>query len=300
MKFWDKILKRKSRRKLEEELENKQKEVNSLNCELQKKDEKIKNLKIEIQSLMDNKHQFFVARTITAYVLDACFCECNNFKQEFKKIIDSEKKIILTDITIRELKKIIIESPNKSHIHAKNILDCALLYKQKFICVNIDWEDNADNSIIKFCAEHKSKVELLTCDKEMALLAETEDVKVQYLKVAYNKTIALGEIIDLNENGYINHFEYINKSIMVRNHNNGENVFSGEYILTPGDEIFIICDKHYNYEFEHYRVPSKEKNKAVLVYSTVIWNEEETINLERKDYTHFIRNYLSKKTQEGS
>ncbi len=295
-----KTVKRKSRKELEEELKLTQDEVVSLKEKLNQKNEKIIQQKKEIESYMDSKYRFFVTRTITAYVLDASFCGCYNFKQEFKKIIDSSKKIILTDITIRELKKIQTQASNKTSEHARNILDCALLYKQKFICEKINKLDSPDNSIIRFCSEHKSRVELMTCDKEMALLAEAEDVKVECFEGFGDKKVFLDKIVDLNWRGYVEQFEYSNKFVMIKNHINGENIFSGEYKITPGDEIFIIYDKKGNYEFEHYMIPANQTQKAMLVYRVVIWSEEEASNLKRKDYRRFVRNYLSKKAQEGS
>ena len=121
------------------------------------------------------------------YVLDTSYIESGDFFKEYDRIIKSDAKIVLTTITIYELKKLCAYSYGKPITNtakkAIKVLKDAVSIEEKFIEVDIHRTTGSpDDAIIHFCEEYKEKAELLTSDKEMALLARAKGIKVKYGK----------------------------------------------------------------------------------------------------------------------
>ena len=303
-KFFSNIFSKSIRRKYQE-LEEKYLESKSLISELEsklaEKDETIKRLESENDTLKRNPYMALVDRQTDAYVLDASFSGCKNFNGVYKKIIESQSKIILTSITIRELKKLCLYVEGKrvteSSIKANRILSDATKYPDKFIKCYVKRTINPDDNIIDFCVRHLEHVTLLTSDKEMALLAESRGVKVEYYRTKSEGNFDFTKILTLSHDNCITEFDTDNKYIMVKSGKNGKKITSGKYKISSGDEIFAIIKNENVYRFFHYRI-----NKSQV--PSLIYNRLFSINdiesLPRKEYKKFVQDYLSKQEEQSS
>ena len=120
------------------------------------------------------------------FVIDASITGIEELKDVLSKLCVTKAKIILTSVTIKELEKM-----QKFHdveaVDARHILAMAAENQNSFHTVLIDETlETPDDCIIKYCADHKDKVALLTSDKTMALKARMYGVQTQYFKQRKN------------------------------------------------------------------------------------------------------------------
>lgn len=116
-------------------------------------------------------------------VLDASVTGIENLKE----LLDKKVIFVLTSITIAELDKL-QKFNDKTAVDARNILSTAAENAKKFECVLIDeTQKTPDDCIIKYCAEHKDKVCLITSDKVMTLYARMYGVETEYVKQPHNQ-----------------------------------------------------------------------------------------------------------------
>lgn len=238
-------------------------------------------------------------KNIRGYVIDASITGISHLRESFEKIYATAKeKIILTSITIKELKRM----QNFNDVDAKDaayILSEAVEKKDKFETVLIDETlDTEDDCIVKYCADNKESVILLTSDKEMALNARMYGVKTEYLKQNKernnsqndNKIKTLYPAKKIAGNLLITNLQTDNRSICV--YSQGKQYNDGICVLKIGDDVFISTKKENYITFAHYRVISlyAEEN-CELIYSKRLYDYND-VDLPKEEYITFVKDFI--------
>lgn len=238
-------------------------------------------------------------KNISGYVIDASITGIKELRQIFEKIYATTKeKIILTSITIKELKR--MQSFNDvDGKDAAYILSEAVEKKDKFETVLIDETlDTKDDCIVKYCADNKEYVTLLTSDKEMALNARMYGVKTEYLKQNKDrnnsqndkKIMTLYPANKIAGNLLISNFQTDNRSICVYSH--GKQYNDGICVLKIGDDVFISTKKEEYITFAHYRVISLyAEDNCELIYSKRLYDYN-ILDLPKEEYISFIKDFI--------
>ena len=140
------------------------------------------------------------ADNFSGFVIDASISGVKNIKELLLKICNTNKKIILTSITIKELENL-QKSITLQGKDARYFLALAAENPKSFVSQLIDETIGIpDDCIIKYCADNKDKFILLTSDKAMALKARMYGVEVQYFKKTTKQTNSKVETLDTNAN----------------------------------------------------------------------------------------------------
>ena len=215
------------------------------------------------------------SKSFTGYVIDASITGIKNLKEILSKICLTEEKIILTSITIKELEKLQTLNDIKSK-DARYILALAAENPKSFESVLIDETLNTpDDCIVKYCADNKEKVTLLTADKTMAINARMYGVKAEYFKHTYNfytntnqptnsKIRTLIPAKRIGSQLLISDFNTSSLSICIRS--NGKEYNNGIRELHVGDDVFISSKKVDYITFAHYKMISTYA-ETVSLYS---------------------------------
>ena len=118
-------------------------------------------------------------------VFDASVCGSEKFELLLCNLIFEGMKIILTDLTLREIKKL-TKLENESGSNARYLLSFAARNSSDFILIPINQEhSNPDDNLLVFCQEHKESITLYSTDNEMCLQARIRGINVQSLKPYY-------------------------------------------------------------------------------------------------------------------
>lgn len=233
------------------------------------------------------------------YVLDTSYIESRDFFKEYSNILKSDAKIVLTTITIYELKKLCAYSYGKPITNtakkAIKVLKDAVSMEEKFIEVDIHKATGSpDDAIIHFCEEYKEKAELLTSDKEMVLLARAKGIKVKYGKNEYRGKIDLIGILDLENGSFITEFKTQDKYVMVRKASSGKKIFSGKHQIANGDEIYLLLKMDDEYYFYHYTIMIKKKMFTSLIAHIQFSNLDDKQVQQKSSYYQFIKGYFDR------
>lgn len=237
---------------------------------------------------------------IFRYVIDASIMGTDNIINTLTDFFATGNKIVLTSITIKELEKL-QKHHNTFGNDARRILAMAAGDYENFECVLIDEpsEVSADDCIIRYCAENKDDVVLLTSDKTMELKARTYGVKTRFFKQnnipgitghAYNvrTTYTLYATRKIGNNLYTSVFENAYKSIRVISGNIEYN--TGTVKLKIGDDVYIATKKNNYITFAHYRMISLSiENNCQLVCYRRLYDSAEINNLPNASYKSFMR-----------
>lgn len=239
-------------------------------------------------------------KSFTRYVIDASICGSQNLRNRLSQICNSDAKIILTSITIKELKDMTYYK-KKSAIDAKYILSLAVKTPHTFESVLIDeTQDTPDNCIVKYCADNKNRVSLLTSDQEMVLNARMYSVDVHYLEKhnnsshtsqpANSKIRTLMDATKIDNTLLISNFQTDRKSINV--HSNGLVYSDGVQELKIGDDVFIATKKPRYITFAHYKMISLyEENNCELVYSKRFYDYS-NLYVPKPEYKSFLETFM--------
>lgn len=237
----------------------------------------------------------------SGFVIDASITGIENLRDILSKICLTKAKLILTSITIKELERM----QNFKDIDgndARYILALAAENHTSFETVLIDETlDTPDDCIIKYCADNKENVTLLTSDKTMALKARMYSVQVHYFKqtklhvsskamVTTNSKVRT--LIPANRIGnklLISNFQTNTMSICVCS--NGLEYNDGIRELNIGDDVFIATKKSDYITFAHYRMISLyAENNCELIYSKRFYDYKD-IDVPKAAYKSFIRDF---------
>lgn len=238
------------------------------------------------------------------FVIDASICGIENLHDILSDIFTKNAKIILTSITIKELEKL-QKSNDIDAKDARHILAIAAENQESFCTVLIDENlECPDDCIIKYCADHKDDVVLLTSDKTMTLKARMYGVTTQYYKhtndsyyykdqdLNYQVTTLL-TAITIGDKLVINNLENDYRSILVIS--NDIEYSKGSYELKIGDDVYIASKKPQYMTFAHYHIISlTPENNCELVYSIRIHSASDIHNLPKAGYKTFMREFKRK------
>ena len=237
------------------------------------------------------------------YVIDASICGSENL-QEFLSNLYQKAKIILTSVTLKELEKM-QKFRDVYAVDARHILAMAAENPNVFYIVQIDETlEIADDCIIKYCADNKHKVALLTSDKTMALKARMYDVETLYLKqkkatntnftppMEYqpDRKSTLFAARKAGDKLLISDFNTEFRSILLISNNILYK--DGVQELNIGDDVFIATKKPDFMTFAHYQITSlSDKNHCKLIHSTRIYKSNDILGLPKAEYKSFMREF---------
>lgn len=258
------------------------------------------------------------ADNFSGFVIDASISGVENIKERLLKICNTNKKIILTSITIKELENL-QKSITLQGKDARYFLALAAENPKSFVSQLIDETIGIpDDCIIKYCADNKDKFILLTSDKTMALKARMYGVEVQYFKKTNNQTNSKVETSDTNANLVPKATPVIastnsnvrtlipakkigNKLVLSDFHTDTRSirVYSDRYVynngtreLKIGDNVFIASKKDDCITFAHYKMISVEAtNNCELIFSRRIYDYSKP-DLPKIVYKNFFKDFL--------
>ena len=293
------------------ELEFQKKEVEKqTKLEFQKKEAE-ERAKLESQKREATKNSVITtgtpnktAKSFTGYVIDASITGIKNLKEILSKICLTEEKIILTSITIKELEKLQNLKDNVKSNDARYILGLAAENPKSFESVLIDETLNTpDDCIVKYCADNKEKVTLLTADKTMAINARMYGVKAEYFKHTYNfntntnqptnsKIRTLIPAKRIGSQLLISDFNTSSLSICIRS--NGKEYNNGIRELHVGDDVFISSKKVDYITFAHYKMISTyAEDNCELIFSKRFYDYND-LDVPNQDYKLFLEDFKLK------
>ncbi|MCI8654651.1 MAG: hypothetical protein HFJ48_02085 [Clostridia bacterium] len=277
--------------------EEKQKEleVKAKAEEKAKKDAMVKETK-QSEIVTTNKNN-----DVSGFVIDASITGIENLREYLSKICSTQTKLILTSITIKELEKM-QKFKDIDGNDARFILNLAVEKYNSFETVLIDETlDTPDDCIIKYCADHKESVTLLTSDKTMALRARMYSVQVHYFKqptltvnsntlsTNNSKIMTLLSAKRIGNKLLISNFQTDTRSICV--YSEGIEYNDGVRELKVGDDVFISSKKPDYITFAHYRIISLyAENNCELIYSKRFYDNND-IDVPKPAYTSFIKDF---------
>lgn len=272
----------------------------------------------------NNKEREFVEpetqkETIFKYVIDASITGTKDIRNILEKICSiKDAKIILTSITIKELHDIEIYPKlhkiprNIQSADASYIFNLAIEKSEKFEMIPIDENVGIpDDCIIKYCADNKGNLILLTADKEMCLKARMFGVQTEYLKkeISDNKETN-SQVLPKEKGGRykaqtLYNIEFYGKDMVIKLnqtsykstcvYSNGKKYTVGAIKLKKGDDVFVSTNKNEYLTFAHYRITALEKeNNCELIYFTRIYNKKDTYALPNSFYKSFMNDFLNK------
>lgn len=256
------------------------------------------------------------ADNFSGFVIDASISGVENIKELLLKICTTDKKIILTSITIRELENL-QKSITLQGKDARYFLALAAENPKSFVSQLIDETIGIpDDCIIKYCADNKDKFILLTSDKTMALKARMYGVEVQYFKKTNKQTNSKVETLDTNANlvptstlastnsniRTLFPAKKIGNKLMLSDFHTDTRsirVYSDKYLynngtreLKIGDNVFIASKKDDCITFAHYKMISVEAtNNCELIFSRRIYDYSKP-DLPKIIYKKFFNDFL--------
>lgn len=252
----------------------------------------------------------------SGFVIDASISGVENIKERLLKICTTDKKIILTSITIRELENL-QKSITLQGKDARYFLALAAENPKSFVSQLIDETIGIpDDCIIKYCVDNKDKFILLTSDKTMALKARMYGVEVQYFKKTNKQTNSKVETSDTNANlvptstlastnsniRTLFPAKKIGNKLMLSDFHTDTRsirVYSDKYLynngtreLKIGDNVFIASKKDDCITFAHYKMISVEAtNNCELIFSRRIYDYSKP-DLPKIIYKKFFNDFL--------
>ena len=241
--------------------------------------------------------------SIGGFVIDASIAGVEGIIDDLNRICVTQSKIILTTVTINELDKMQKFHDNDGY-DARRILSMAACDSEHFESVRIDETlGTPDYCIIKYCADNKDNVVLLTADKTMALNARACGIKTHFFKHTVQNSPAFSAPATdddihklhlarkINGKFYICDFE--NEFRSVRVVSDGIEYTRGTVKLKIGDDVYVTTKKFDYVTFAHYHVVSlSEDCNCTLVYHNRMYNSAEINNLPVAGYKSFMRDFV--------
>lgn len=237
----------------------------------------------------------------TDFVIDASITGLSEFKTTLYGLCNSKSKIILTSITIKELENM-QKFKDIQSLHARHLLATAVENQDRFSTVLIDETcGTPDDCIIKYCADHKDTITLLTSDKAMALKARMYEVQVAYLKQTEvsdsfskhkcnNKKVTLFIAKMVGDKLIIPNFTTPYRNTLVIS--NGIEYTYEISSLNVGDHVYVATNKYGYISFAHYEVTSlSAENNCRIIHSARLYNTSDIQKLPKAEYKSFVRDF---------
>lgn len=276
--------------------------------ELQKKKEEEDKAKKEAlkktEIATEENKETSETKSSIGFVIDASITGIEDLRTMLSKVCQTKAKLILTSVTIKELERM-QKFKDIDGNDARYILALAAENSNSFENVLIDETlDTPDDCIIKYCADNKDRVTLLTSDKTMALKARMYAVQVQYFKQTKNSSTNTMPRINYPTNSkirtlipasrignqlLISNFHTHNMSICVCS--NGLEYTDGIKELKVGDDVFIATKKADYITFAHYRMVSLyAENNCELMYSKRFYDYG-NFDVPKAAYKSFLKDF---------
>ncbi len=251
------------------------------------------------------KSRFNKPDNISGFVIDTSICGIDNPKALFEELISSidgtNRKIILTNVTIDELDKLQKRSVENSE-NARAILTAASNDKEHshYLSVKIDTSfELADDCILNFCEIHKDSVVLLTADKAMYLKAQAMSIETHFYKSHWQPKVKSNLLtlypterdcekllLTTNFNSFFTAFRVRSKGIEY-----DVSKSTGPKELHVGDDVLIAKNKGNYILLSHFRVVSLyESDNCELVYKKRIYSSQDVNQLDAF-YKSFIKDF---------
>lgn len=234
-------------------------------------------------------------------VIDASSVKSKELEELLNNLETADRKIILTSVTIRELENM-QKFRDAVAYEARHLLAVAAENPDNFCSVIIDETlEIPDDCIIKYCADNKNRVVLLTSDKTMTLKARAYGVQTQYAKINRNKVESQLDLHTGNQDTTLKIAKKVGEDLVIKDFNSAFKsvlVISGgyEYIHGPrklkiGDDVYVATKQADSVYFSHYEITSlAEVCNCQLIYSKRIYNRERVLRLPKK-YKSFIGSF---------
>lgn len=258
-------------------------------------EKRMENPKVESKEIQPKE----TAAVDNYFVIDASITGIEDLKEILSKHCVANSKIILTSVTIKELEKL-QKFNDIQAIDACNIMNMSIENPNNFQSVLIDESlETPDDCIIKYCADNKDRVTLLTSDKGMVLKARMYGVQTQYLKQtlkvnpvsSYSRKTTLLHVRKIGGQLFISDFNTDCRSILLIS--KGLEYTEGVHKLKIGDEVYIATKKPDYMTFAHYHITSlSTENNCNLIYSKRIYNVSKISDLPKEGYKSFMRDFL--------
>lgn len=231
------------------------------------------------------------------FVIDASISGIKHLRNILSQIGLDNGKIILTSITIKELEKLQKRNDIDGN-DARYILALAAENPNRFENVLIDETVGIpDDCIVKYCADHKDSVTLLTSDKTMALKARMFSVNVRYFNHfnspmrthTNSKIMTLIPAKQVRNELFISDFQ--RRFMSIRVFSNGLEYNEGNKKLKIGDDVLIATKKLDYITFAHYRMISlRTINNCKLLYNKRFYNDDK-IDVSNPLYKSFLQDF---------
>lgn len=293
-------------KKNREDAKKAKKEAKNEAVETDKMDEEKKAENENTASEVDAKKGSKSVQTEKYFVLDASLCGISELEEIISGFEEEKSKVILTSVTIRELDRM-QKFKDVAAADARYILSNAAQNQDMFFMVWIEENlETPDDCIIKYCADNKESVVLLTADKIMALKARAFGVETMYYIKGYDTSkIKSRESSYLEISTLISAKKVGEKLILstISRDNRGFLVISKgiEYKecicnLEIGDDVYIATKKQDYMTFAHYKITSlNRENNCKLIYSKRIYGGVDEIKrLPKASYKSFMREFKHK------
>ena len=242
-------------------------------------------------------------------VIDTSMIEVDVYYDMLCNICATEAKIVLTSVVRQELNKMQFVKKDYKASRARSIMAMAAERPEKFVNVLID-ETLAthDDCIVKYCVDNKDRVVLFTADKNMALDAREQAVKVEYFRhdakeVKTLKTVQ--EDVDKSDVRTLNPARRVGNKLLImemqgtkrdiRVWSDGQEYVDGIVELKIGDDVLIVAKKKDCITFAHYRmITLYEEYNCKLVYSCRIYEYAKIEELPKGSYKTLAREFWNK------
>lgn len=193
----------------------------------------------------------------TGFVIDTSMVEVDAISQMLDKICETDAKVILTSVVRQELNRMQFVKEDYKAKRARGIMRMAALMPEKFYNVLIDETlKTPDDCIVKYCVDNRERVILLTADKNMALHAREQSVRVEAFKSGFKqiKTLnAMGAKKKKADVKTLNPARRIGNKLIImqlqgdkrdiRVLANGKEFVNGVAELRVGDDVLIAAKK---------------------------------------------------------
>ena len=245
------------------------------------------------------------------FVIDTSMAGVDAIHELFRKIYATEAKIILTSVVRQELN--IMQFMKRDHLaeQARRIMAMALERPEKFHNVLIDETVGShDDCIVKYCADNKERVILLTADKNMALDAREKSVEVEFFKSSFKHVKSFNNTMVPKKGNMMNirtlHparrvgnkliiMEMQGRTRDIRVLSEGKELAHGIVELKVGDDVLIAAKKNEGITFGHYHmITSFEEDNCRQTCFRIINSYDEIETLPQENYKKFAKEFWNK------
>lgn len=272
---------------------------------ISKEEETVPKLQIE-ENVDDNLASNHSSNAIA--VMDTSICGVPGILS----IINLQKKVLVSNLTIKELRKLKASKRGRDSEDASTILLRLAKNHKPYESVFIKKTSTyVDDSIIEYCEQRKDEVVLFTADQEMAALARGKGITVDFFErvpIEFD-VIPNGFTINADNMGKIITLDAINYvagdlTIRLNNIANQKNMAiitqrkqptakRKPVFLSVGDEIFIAKLRDNCVILSHFKVCKlSKKDNCEVVFSAKIFNKNGVENLPRDEYKKITRNLV--------